>query len=79
MKNKAAQQLGKLGGKSTAKKHGKKHFSNAGKKGMAIRWYKATLDIEKLIPPGDRLADGAEVTMPDGKIYIYKLGKLKKL
>ena len=36
--NKAAQELGKLGGEATAKKHGKKHFSDAGKKGMAKRW-----------------------------------------
>ena len=38
MKSKAAQELGKLGGQKTAKKHGKKHFSEAGKKGMAKRW-----------------------------------------
>lgn len=40
MKNKAAQSLGKLGGKATTKKYGKKHFSEAGKKGMAKRWAK---------------------------------------
>ena len=40
MTNKNAQALGKLGGKKTAKKYGKKHFSEAGKKGMAKRWAK---------------------------------------
>ena len=38
MKNKNTQKLGSLGGKSTAKKYGVKHFSEAGKKGMAKRW-----------------------------------------
>lgn len=33
MKNKAAQKLGKLGGKKTASLYGHEHFSNAGKKG----------------------------------------------
>jgi hypothetical protein len=31
-------QKGKEGGKATAKKHGKKHFSSAGKIGMQKRW-----------------------------------------
>jgi peptide subunit release factor 1 (eRF1) len=38
MTNKMAQQLGKLGGKATAKKYGAEHFSNAGRIGMAKRW-----------------------------------------
>lgn len=38
--NKNAQELGKLGGKATAKKYGKDHFSQAGKKGMKKRWGK---------------------------------------
>ena len=38
--NKAAQELGKKGGQKTASLHGKKHFSDAGKKGMAKRWAK---------------------------------------
>jgi general stress protein YciG len=36
--SKAAQELGKRGGQTTASRHGKKHFSDAGKKGMARRW-----------------------------------------
>jgi len=39
-KSEAAQKLGKLGGEATAKKYGKKHFSEAGKKGMKARWEK---------------------------------------
>lgn len=35
-----AKQLGKSGGKKTLKKYGRKHFSEAGKKGMAKRWGK---------------------------------------
>lgn len=31
---------GKKGGLSTLKKYGKKHFSTAGRKGMAKRWKK---------------------------------------
>ena len=38
--NKNAQELGKLGGKKTKEKHGKDHFSNAGKKGALKRWGK---------------------------------------
>ena len=38
MTNKAAQLLGRLGGKATAAKHGAEHFSNAGRIGMAKRW-----------------------------------------
>ena len=38
--NKNAQELGKLGGKATAKKYGKEHFSKAGKKGNERRWGK---------------------------------------
>ncbi len=38
--NKSAVELGSLGGKSTSKKYGKKHFSEAGKKGMKVRWGK---------------------------------------
>ena len=38
MKNKAAQELGKLGGTKTKERHGLKHFSDAGKKGMLKRW-----------------------------------------
>lgn len=30
--------MGGIGGKATAKKYGRKHFSEAGKKGMAKRW-----------------------------------------
>lgn len=33
-----ASALGKKGGKTTLKKHGKAHFSNAGKIGMEKRW-----------------------------------------
>lgn len=36
--NSSAKQLGHLGGLMTAKKYGVKHFSEAGKKGMAKRW-----------------------------------------
>lgn len=39
--NKAAQQLGKLGGQSTAKKHGSKYLSEIGKKGAQIKKDKA--------------------------------------
>ena len=39
-KNKSAQKLGKIGGQKTASLYGKKHFSNAGKLGMAKRWAK---------------------------------------
>lgn len=46
MKNEAAVSLGKLGGVATASKHGKKHFSEAGKKGNATRW--GFKDIQKL-------------------------------
>lgn len=50
MKNKAAQSLGKLGGQATAKKLGSKHFSEAGKKGMAKRWHsKLCIDQDHLI------------------------------
>ena len=35
-----AKKLGKAGGSQTLKKHGKKHFSDAGKKGMLARWGK---------------------------------------
>jgi len=38
MKNKAAVSLGKLGGKKTALLYGARHFSEAGRKGMAKRW-----------------------------------------
>lgn len=34
----ASRMLGALGGKMTKMLHGKKHFSEAGKKGMARRW-----------------------------------------
>lgn len=33
-----AKQLGKLGGEKTKEKYGSKHYSEAGKKGMAKRW-----------------------------------------
>ncbi len=33
-----AKQLGKRGGAATKRKYGRKHFSEAGKKGMARRW-----------------------------------------
>lgn len=36
--SKIAKLLGKLGGKKTLEKKGRKHFSGAGKKGMIIRW-----------------------------------------
>lgn len=45
---KAAQQLGSLGGKATVKKYGKKHFSEAGKKGMAKRWGKKAEALERV-------------------------------
>lgn len=32
--------IGKKGGEATVKKYGKKHFSEAGKKGMKARWGK---------------------------------------
>ncbi len=38
MKDRIAQELGKRGGQATASRHGKAHFSEAGKKGMAKRW-----------------------------------------
>ena len=41
MKNKAAVSLGKRGGAKTASLYGAKHFSDAGKKGMAKRWGKS--------------------------------------
>lgn len=37
-KSQLARQLGALGGQATLKKHGKKLYSEAGKKGMAKRW-----------------------------------------
>ena len=40
MKNEAAVQLGQLGGQATAKRHGKEHYSRAGKQGAAKRWGK---------------------------------------
>jgi hypothetical protein len=33
-----AKHFGRIGGNTTLKKHGVKHFSEAGKKGMAKRW-----------------------------------------
>jgi len=39
---KFAQELGKRGGQTTLKKHGKKHFSSAGKKGNEVRWKNKT-------------------------------------
>lgn len=46
--NEAASKLGKLGGSATLKKHGKKHFSEAGTKGMAKRWkdHKKKIDTQ---------------------------------
>jgi hypothetical protein len=32
------QEFGKLGGQATKRKYGKRHFSEAGKRGMAKRW-----------------------------------------
>lgn len=46
MKNKEAQKLGSLGGKSTAKKYGSKHYSEAGKKGMEKRWGNKTNEYQ---------------------------------
>lgn len=40
VKNKAAKEIGQLGGRKTAQRHGKQHFSEAGKKGAAKRWGK---------------------------------------
>lgn len=37
-KSSAAVELGRLGGKANVKKHGKKHMSEMGKKGMKARW-----------------------------------------
>lgn len=37
-KSEIAKQLGKIGGASTMKKYGKKHFSKAGKLGAKKRW-----------------------------------------
>jgi len=37
---KIAKFLGKKGGDKTLVKYGKKHFSDAGRKGMASRWKK---------------------------------------
>lgn len=37
---KPAKKLGKRGGQATSKKYGKEHFSEAGKKGMKVRWGK---------------------------------------
>lgn len=34
----AAKKLGKKGGETTAKKYGKSHYSEAGKKGALKRW-----------------------------------------
>ena len=42
-KNKAAQQLGKRGGKKTASKYGKDYFKKIGKKGAIKRWNKDVL------------------------------------
>lgn len=41
--NEAARTLGTKGGKTTLKKHGKKHFQSAGKKGNSVRWNKKRL------------------------------------
>lgn len=30
--------VGRIGGKATVKKHGKKHLSDIGKKGAQVRW-----------------------------------------
>ena len=38
LRNYALESFGRLGGEATARKYGKKHFSDAGKKGMAKRW-----------------------------------------
>lgn len=38
LKRRVGQLMGALGGNATAKKYGAKHFSEAGKKGMAKRW-----------------------------------------
>lgn len=40
LEHRVASMMGALGGKATAKKYGKQHFSNAGKKGMEKRWGK---------------------------------------
>lgn len=42
LRKQAAAFIGALGGKRTMKKYGSKHFSDAGKKGMAKRWAKLT-------------------------------------
>lgn len=43
-----AKDLGRLGGFATSKKYGKKHFSEAGKKGMAKRWGKKVEALERV-------------------------------
>ena len=35
---KVGREFGSIGGKSTLKRHGKKHFSEAGRKGALKRW-----------------------------------------
>lgn len=54
-----AKRLGKRGGQMTASRHGKKHFSAAGKKGMAKRW--GTRPVEQQ-PTRDRDHETAKQT-----------------
>lgn len=40
--------------------------------------FTANLNIDDLLCSGDKFAEGARIRMPDGKIHIYKKGKLNK-
>lgn len=42
LKNTSAVDLGTLGGQETKARYGARHFSEAGKKGMASRWRKVS-------------------------------------
>jgi hypothetical protein len=49
--SKAAQRLGRKGGKKTSALDGNIHFSEAGKKGMMKRWGKRSGKAQSAFPP----------------------------
>lgn len=75
MVNKSAQSLGKLGGQATKKKLGSKHFSEAGKLGMAKRWAKPNPPISPTVEKwgGDQESNKCEFcgeTKPVQRYYL---------
>lgn len=67
MKNKAAQQLGKLGGQKTAER-GSNYYRDIGKQGAAKRWRKPIIVKSEPVglPPLEDLAKTSKATVVPG-------------